>query len=96
MTLLIVSVLLMMASTVTALILGYRLKANQPELHRSLGIIPWLRAPQFWVYQFTISSKRKNLENIDKSLALASILLLSASLLGFLVCVLEFARNGSL
>jgi hypothetical protein len=96
MTLFFASLLLMLGSSATALLLSYRLRAGQPELHRTLQIHPWARTPQFWVYHFLAPSKLGTLTGTDRSLAIASIVLLSSGLLGLGTCAVGFAMHGNL
>jgi len=86
----------MLASSVTAIVLSYLLKARNPDLHRKLEIYPWGRNPQFWVYHFMVPSKFRDLPQVEKYLAAASIVLLSSGLAGLAMCVLDLAVHGNL
>jgi len=96
MTLFIGSLFLMLSSSVLAWTLAYRLKLRDPNLYRTLHIMFWLRAPQFWVYRFAAPSKRRELSRAERTLAIASMLLLSTSLVALVACILGFAMHGKL
>jgi len=95
MTLFIGSLLLMLSSSVLAWVLAYRLKLRDPDLYRTLHIAFWLRAPQFWVYRFAAPSNRRELSRSERTLAIASMLLLSTSLVTLVACILGFAVHGN-
>lgn len=95
MTLFICFLLLVLGSYVTAGILEDRLKAAQPELHRSLHIDPWwISIPPFWVFRFLSVSKRECLVRTDKVLAAISIVLLTLGFVAFGVFFVALRNPG--
>jgi hypothetical protein len=88
---------MMFVAWVLAAVLAWRIGHSQPASHGRVDVSPWWsRGPHFWVYHFASPSKLTALGGLDRTLAILSIVLLSASLLLMGFGLFELARHGSL